>query len=121
MERIEMLKTSELLKELNRRLPKKKIQAFLESRKEMKEVFKTVIENIATMKVEKPKFHFAFPDNPKDFGAETLTRWYEATELYYHLAKRWEKQERGMSCSVDRAYHRYLKPKCEELLNYLRR
>ena len=118
---IKEVSITELLEELNRRLSKEKVKAFLEKRKEMKAAFKEVLTKIATAKVKEPTFYFKFPDNLKDFDVKTLMKWYEAVELYYHFAKRWEEQERGMTCSVDRAYHRYLKPKCKELLEFLRK
>ena len=113
--------TKELLEELNRRMSKEKIKAYLEKRKEVKAVFKEVINSMVKEKEEEPEFLFKFPDDPKDFDVKTMTEWHKMTELYYHFAQRWEAQERGGCCSVDRAYFRYLKPKCEELLNYLRR
>ena len=84
----------------------------------IEKVTERITLNLFRVGCDKDNFRIlqAIPNDVK-----TLMKWYEAVELYYHFAKRWEEQERGMTCSVDRAYHRYLKPKCKELLEFLRK
>jgi len=77
-----------------------------------------ICKSIVSGKVEKPKSFFTYPTDGT-FTVSDLAKWYEATENFYHFAKRYEKQERGFTCHVDRAYVDWLKPECKKLINFL--
>ena len=79
----------------------------------------TIIQNITNEKEEKPKFWYEFPK--RKLTKEDIAKWYEAVELFYYCAKKYEEQERGWSCSVDRAYNNWLIPKCNELLSKIKK
>ena len=115
---LEKLETKALLEELNRRLPKEKIKQFLEKREDLKKAIGETITRLARAKVDAPEQFFKYPARDK-FTTNHFLDWFDKTELLYHIAKRYEEQERGYVCSVDRAYRDWLKPECDKMLNYI--
>lgn len=87
--------------------------------KDLKEHIDNVIKRISEIKVVKPKFYYKFPN--RKLTKKDIAEWVEAIETSYYLMKKYEKQERGFSCSVDRAYNNWLIPKCNELLNKIQK
>lgn len=82
--------------------------------KELKESLDKIFTAIVKAPVEKPEMLYEYKDEP--MSAKELAKWYDLMELYYHQAQRYEEQERGLCCCVDRAYGRYLIPECKKLL-----
>lgn len=74
---------------------------------------------IASAGDELPVHHWTFCKTAEEFTARDLQQWFEATECYYSLAKQYEEKQRGSPGCVDRARQHYLRPKCQELLEYL--
>ena len=91
----------------------------VEKDKEFKKAIGEVITAIVKAPVEKPEMYYEFKDEPMNY--KELAKWYDCLEIYYHMAQRYEEQERGMCCCVDRAYGRYLMPECEKLLEHLKK
>lgn len=101
---------------------KKKILKSLQTNnkidKDFKDAMNSIIRGIIDEKIKKPKSWYTFPK--LKLTEIEIAEWYEATETFYHFAKRYEVQERGNSCSVDRAYRNYLIPECKRLLNKIK-
>jgi len=93
------------------------LRKHVENDKELKDALTKITTAIVSEKVKKPESWFKFPD--KKLTELELAKWYEATENFYHFAKRYEKQERGFTCHVDRAYRDWLIPECKKLLDKL--
>ena len=85
----------------------------------IEENLKKVMDTIANMPVEKPEMYYQYKDEPMTL--KEFIKWYECIEIYYHIAQRYEQQERGSCCSVDRAYSVYLKPECKKMLEHLKK
>ena len=83
------------------------------------ESIKSVVSALGNMKWEEPVFHYALPKDKKDFKLKQLIEWFEVAENYWACAQHWEKQERGPTLSVDRAYSKYLVPRLKELSEFL--
>lgn len=93
------------------------LKKMVEKDKEFKKNLESVITTIVKAPVEKPEMHYQFKDKPMEY--KELAKWYNCIENYYHMAQRYEEQERGMCCCVDRAYGRYLMPECKKLLEHM--
>jgi hypothetical protein len=91
----------------------------VEADKEFKKELEKVCDAIVKAPVEKPVMYFEFPDHVLNY--RELMDWYDCVENYYHIAKRYEAQERGTCCSVDRAYSGYLRPECVKLLEHFKK
>lgn len=94
------------------------LRKYVEQDKELKENLEKIFTAIVKEPVEKPVMYYKFKDEP--MTAKDLAEWYNCVELMYHFAQRYEEQEGGSCCSVDRAYARYLIPECKKLLEKLR-
>ncbi len=94
------------------------LRKYVEKDKEFKKALTEITTTIISEKVEKPKSWYDY--SKFELTAENLAKWYEATENFYHFAKRFESQERGSCCSVDRAYRDWLIPECKKLLDKLK-
>ncbi|KKL94363.1 hypothetical protein LCGC14_1865390 [marine sediment metagenome] len=91
----------------------------VEMDKELKEALTKITTAIVSEKVKKPKNLYEFrPDGI--FEEKDLAVWFDYTSNFYHFAKRYEKQERGFTCHVDRAYRDWLIPECKKLLDKLK-
>lgn len=95
------------------------LRKYVEKDKELKENLEKIFTAIVKEPVEKPEMLYSFKNEP--MNERELARWYECMELMYHFAQRYEEQERGSCCSVDRAYGRYLIPECRKLLEHLKK
>lgn len=96
----------------------KDLKKQVEADKELKKGLEVITKAIVKEKVEKPKNLYEFPK--KGFTERDLAKWFDYTENFYHFARRWEQQERGMCCCVDRAYRDWLIPECKKLLKKLK-
>lgn len=94
------------------------LKKYVEADKEFKKVLGETIETIVNMPVEKPEMYFKYPE--RAMTVKDMMEWYDCVEIYYHIAQRYEAQERGTCCSVDRAYSKYLKPECIKLLEHFK-
>jgi hypothetical protein len=78
---------------------------------EFEEGLKTVIETLANRKVEEPVLHFKYPEKIEKIEFKDFYKWFDEMEGYFcGIAKTFEQQERGFSCSVDRAWSNWIKP-----------
>jgi hypothetical protein len=93
------------------------LKKYIKEHKEFEKALKSVVTTIVKEKVEEPEMLYTYPDRP--MTERDIAEWFDATECMYHFAKRWEEQERGWVCSVDRAYGKYLIPECKKLLEHL--
>ena len=85
----------------------------------LREFIDGVLKRLDERKVEKPKSFYKFPN--RNLTKEDIASWFVATENLYFNAKRYETQERGNSCSVDRAYKDWLVPESKKLLNKIKK
>lgn len=93
------------------------LKKYVQQDKELKENLGKIFTAIVKEPVEKPVMLYKFKEKP--MTEKDLAEWYDCVELYYHFAQRYEEQERGSCCCVDRAYSRYLIPECKKLLERL--
>lgn len=93
------------------------LKKVVEKDKELKKGLKSIFSAIVKEKVEKPNSWYDY--SKFELTSNSLAKWYEATENFYHFAKRFESQEGGSCCSVDRAYRDWLIPECKKLLDKL--
>lgn len=95
------------------------LRKVVEKDKELKEALTKITTTIVSKKVEKPKNFYEFrPEGVFEEG--DLAIWFDYTSNFYHFAKRYEQQERGFTCHVDRAYRDWLIPECKKLLDQLK-
>jgi len=98
----------------------KKMKTEEKAKNKVKELFeedlKKVITSILDKPYETPEQFFKYK---KDITINDFVDWFEKTELYYNLGKRFIAQEEGSCCSVDKAYSRYLTPECKKVFNII--
>lgn len=111
--------TLALLKELDRRTPKEGVKKWVKSRKDLQTAVKSVIGNILSQPAERPVLYFTYPPRKK-FLPTHFIDWVDKIALFYRMAERYEKQERGFTCCVDRAYWYHLAPECDKMLTYIK-
>lgn len=108
----------ELLAELSKRMSKGAIKAYLEQRKEVKNMFSELLPKMVQRQWEAPKLHFTYP--PRDtFTVKHFYEWVDTITNFYHVAQYYEQQERGSALSVDRAYAHWLIPECKKMYKYI--
>ena len=79
--------------------------------KEMRETIERVCNRIIKMPQTTPVQHFRYGEA---ISMIDFVKWFEYTQLYYSIGRKFIEQEEGSCCCVDKAFNRYLIPECNK-------